>query len=722
MKVAFVYNDAQYKSLGLLPKDVSIATCNIDVAARCEAENRHWIDLSEQIEGDVIEQVESETLEIIDLLAEALSNTLPGEYAVLSPHVAHELYYTLKKFCCVQRMIESTCRAYRISKAIIFREQTRVYFWDPETTWPDILNAATATILMANSILCEYLVEKVKVSALGTPPDNLKVLKYPQVDVSLIPCKYVLVWQAGLADAECSFLYKTLSESARSVAVVPIFWWTTYFKDSDEKILAPAVSAAFQRVAYVHARLRALAQQPLAVSLLRDWSKRIAVALAYYRFGRALVRALRPWVVLQGSDVAMQSRCFAEGVRQEGAEPLTIWHGGLSSADYFTHRNRGAIGHLAVWSDAQKHSLIAERSREYLIQPIGSFRPELDLDASVMQARHHTKTNNATILILNARLENLCNTMTNIQALIQYWRDLYALADTLNNYRFLIKTHPRYDYFHLYHVSQKPANIELITGPLNEALARSDVIVVPNCATTAAMEAVVAGRPVVICTQALKPWYREYLQDMRSIAIVADDIATLKKELMALVHNHSYYEFACENARAAYRRVLPKSGKDAVLALWNWMEQLCEASASRCEKLKPDDQELYFLSLCRWLDASFLHRQGKPVAPCLKRDAPGRSRRVNRVLVTALIHRTVWTPWPKGQTSRIKVLWELLGMLKSTPPLSCRICWPYVEAAMQQDATNSCLSLRWRWIASAGVRACAMARKLRRGIIQAFSA
>jgi hypothetical protein len=684
--LAFVFSLRQWRALApVIDASHRIATLDVDVLAACRAAGRDAIDLSSCASDAELEACRASAVAVCDALGEAMESRMPGAHRVLGRHLAHDLLYPIGYAMQVDVMTRRAVERLKPQAALCFAEDRDVFFWDPPERPPDLANRTVHQVLLAHRLPVDRRYCPAPAVAAARPADQehvwMDAFRRP-----VEPCDVVAISQ-GLGWAEQTALLR----GGGSVQPVSTAWMNyLLFRDpyTEDQLLAWIREARACAVSREPSWAAWLAG-PVLDPLWHAWVGVMQVALRYHQFGRLLCAALNPRVVVTGYDIRSPQRCFAEAVVACGAQPVSILHGGINGMDHEGIRHRRAVGHLAVWSERDVAALQPSRAPGYRIEPIGSLR------ADIHQAMKHLDQPRSLrkdagqrpcVAFLTCRVGGLFWFTTSLARHVEAWEGVRALIRRRPDIDVIIKKHPRYDHDELYAGDEAPPNLRIESGPLDAVLERADLVVLVNLETTAVLEALVRGIPVIHVNTAIRgepdSWVRE------SKVVCVRSVEELEAALDRLLSDSAAYAEASAMARARLPSFVPATGEAAVARLGAWMQGL---SRPATKAAGPSEQgpALACLRLARWVDQVFLDKADAP-APDLS-DLPGAeplgldgSHMAGHVL-----NRVTWYPWPCDAQSRAARIWRIHRALPRAWRPHFRVLKRYWVEGFRQDAANA---------------------------------
>lgn len=300
----------------------------------------------------------------------------------------------------------------------------------------------------------------------------------------------------------------------------------------------------------------------------RIWAEFVKAARLGVSF-RKLLREYPASLVLFGYDGFLVERVFKRILREVNVPTTALIHGGFNHVTG-VRTSVSDADHMMVWGQ-QDVDLMArfglERSNAVLV---GSSRYG-DLYRSTRRKEQATRrTSQAparrllgvpeekpTIVLLTATTMGLSAPIANPDRHREAWRQIKLLAARRPDLTFLIKPHPWWDEFAFYEVicQNGPPNLKYLReGTLANVLAASDVAVLVNYCTTAGLESMLHGLPVVLLRNALYPIEPSENSLQHGGAISVDDPKGFEELLDRLIRDPT----ARQAALAAAEPVLSK--------------------------------------------------------------------------------------------------------------------------------------------------------------------
>ena len=684
MRAVFLFNLSQWRVWRATVQDGDrVFTTDVDVLAACRAEHMEVADLAQALSDAELSEQRRSSLRLGDALGEALREEMSPELAPLARHCSHELLFPLGHFFQVAAMARAIAAHQRPEEALAFAEEDAVFFWDPPHIPPDLANAAV-----------RYALEQagVPVERRSCPPEpncgrgmaaDQQHHWINAFDRAMQPSDVVLVGQ-GIWWSE---MEAVLARRMPWTNTVVSLAWQHYVMPQNEypdPAVAAWVERAFQRVAAADPAAASIFALPVIARLKQAWAGVIEAGIRYYRFGRLICRALAPRVVIHGYDTRAAARCFAAAVRSAGAEPISIFHGGINGMDHEGIRHRGAVGHVAVWSERDIRALRADRGVDGEIRAIGSLRADIHRALQACGAPPSASRNRGAqrpcVVFLTCRISGLYWFSTAIDRHVETWAQLVRWFEAHPGIDGIIKIHPRYDHEFLYGGDRLPPNLRVQRESLADVLARADAVALVNVETTAAIDAVAAGIPVFHLNTASRGSPDRWVADSGVIAV--GSVAEWEQHLERLLHNPAAAIDAAERARTRLRQFVSAAGDTAVANLEVWIRELIEAAGSR--RSSADAEALYRLRFARWIDEIFLNNPDAPPPPMPSTAVSAQDPAWHG----HVLNRVVWYPWPPAPHSIARGLLRVHRHMPRAWRASRCGMRRYLVEALRLDARN----------------------------------
>lgn len=177
----------------------------------------------------------------------------------------------------------------------------------------------------------------------------------------------------------------------------------------------------------------------------------------------------------------------------------------------------------------------------------------------------------------------VCLPLTNWKQGLDDFEAIWALAAKHPQWRFALRSHPRFDHAALYESLNArlpaPLRVRICNDVSLEQLAgAADVIVSPNVISSAIVEASFYGRPVLVLSGALC-WYEPSDWRLAGWPHVAN-VAALEMELQRLFAHPEHYDRRAGQTRAALREYLGSAAASGAARCARWITERLSLPAS----------------------------------------------------------------------------------------------------------------------------------------------
>lgn len=683
MRAVFLFNLAQWEAWR--PHATSedyVLTTDVDVFAASRSAQVPVADLAGFLTDDQLKLERDAALRLCDMLGDALQEVMPEPHSSISRHLSHELLYPLGHYLQIMAMAKRAVEQLAPSSAFAFAEDRRVFFWDPPSISPDLANDAVNWALASHGMPVERATCPYSEPTSSVQAADQQHVWLPIFEPVLEPATTVVVGQ-GMWWSEMDAILANASSRRSPMSAVSTSW-INYVLPQNERTDPDVVARtdhAVRFVAHHTPQMRLLLERPVMRSLMSAWSGVIEHAVRYYEFGRQICRALAPKVVIHGYDVRAPQRCFAQAVMEGGAIPISILHGGINGMDHEGVRHWRAVGHLAAWSNRDVQTLAPYRDPSFEIRAIGSFRSDITrLMAASREPAHAISLDSARnpkIVFLTCRISGLYWFSTRIDRHVSAWEDIRRLFERRTDWDGLIKKHPRYDHQYLYGDDRLSSNLRVADIPLEQALDGAHAVVMVNLETTAALEAIGRGIPVLHLNTATRGEPDRWVRDSGVRALRSQE--ELEAEIERIVSDRDYAVACAELQRSRLDEFVAATGPHAVGRLEAWIAEL----SSNGRAAKPNPSACFRLRFAQWIDRIFLSDANAPPPT-----ATGIEEWGDSLPAAHILHRVTWYPWPASPASRARALWRVYIHMPRAGRTSPAVFRRYMIECLLQDARN----------------------------------
>ena len=372
--------------------------------------------------------------------------------------------------------------------------------------------------------------------------------------------------------------------------------------------------------------------------------ERVADAARIVDAAMLVCNGLQPDLCIFGLDASGPSVCWNRVAKLCGVTTLTIPHGVIGPASRYELLNSEA-DYLAVEGDYSRRALQALGRPPAAIKVVG-------FPGEVPSSSHRGHRSKSVLLMTCLSGYGLVGPLANLTKLRNDWQYLSELIERRQDLHFVIKPHPRYDHYHFYRnlCAKLPSNIELREGvSLSEVFPDASVAVMVNYPSTAALEAMLTGVPLVYLRSAIykAPGLRSALDDGGVICV--DCVEDLEAVLDELISNPARRAETLEKSQTLIAQFAPYAGEASLRRILDLIEQLTSRGKQQRVKSVPNRETDILLSI--WAIREYL--------------VSGDNRPLHEAL-TPIARRGALTERDKER------LWELGVMWLETSPLAAR--------------------------------------------------
>ncbi len=327
----------------------------------------------------------------------------------------------------------------------------------------------------------------------------------------------IIVYKTGIQDKEYVELIKVINK-------IPSLTLITVTQDSLEsdirQDIAPTIEAFWDRVLQEskikYSDFKEIFANPYFAFQFERIKKEIISAYVYRDNFISIINVLRPSLVIFGHDAFTIERCLVKCLNERSIQTLGLVHSGLG----FKYGYRGIVGDVSkvlVWNDIDLKWLKSLGIENKRLKKIGSIRYEerylkRSIQASSEGRRNSKKRLNldkekAVISILTAEINTgLAAPVAVPSEHRNIIKEVLQLIKNRPDVNFIIKAHPGYDYYSLYRSFLNYGYPNLIFEErltLENIVAASDICLMINYCTTAALEAMIHGVPIIFLENAV---------------------------------------------------------------------------------------------------------------------------------------------------------------------------------------------------------------------------
>jgi len=539
------------------------------------------------------------------LLCDEIGKVLEGRFTYLQCDIVNECKYDLfRSFCCIINTAYATeqiLKEYQPEKIVTFNADSEPVNWTPFLPPLDIFNAVVlwCAVDAGVSTISLELGSFSEIDSLAAPLINPDVRERltPQCCDAAERIK-VLSMCEGLGRNEQDLLLNRMGREKHTDWVIASSggnkWELPYVSLALLRHLPFDTSNFSEKVSTIKADILASISsrsEALGACIFKNdyldflwvaFSRWLEGAAAAYALSKFLARALRPQLFLTDLYFMGSKKCVVRGFLDENVDVISVSHSGLD----YEHRNRCNFlfnqGHVAVWGPYEALKIREGCDGASRISEIGCLRADLSSLRSNVTPLHETNKDNHKKE--NARKRIIFFTELTPHILItedcfpdicrDSWRSIIEMCKQHPEWDFIIKPHPRRDYFKLYNSERfkDVKNLCIVMGSAGNALSGADIAVLVNCPSSVALFAMTADIPVVYLKEAIFPWLRAVVENGGAIPV--ENTTQLEGKIKRLLSDEDYRGHVLKSQREFLNRAVCATGEDAVDRMLEFIDEI----------------------------------------------------------------------------------------------------------------------------------------------------
>jgi len=294
--------------------------------------------------------------------------------------------------------------------------------------------------------------------------------------------------------------------------------------------------------------------------LYESFCDRLIICAVAYCSGKFVVDALAPDAVVIGYDVGGNSRCFSAGVQDAGIPCYSVYHSGiLHQPEYREHQS--ARANILVWGMYDTAGCSKYRDSASRILEVGSQRR--DIHEAIAMPASSPPVDFPVITILTARLPEHFGVIARPDRHLETLNAMLSYFSDQTDWRIILKNHPRYDYNLTYKcmVSRSGPNVSMTSERLDMVLKTTTCVLMINYCTTAALDAILMGVPVVYFKPDVVAGCHAVIEDGGAVTVSTQ--ADVEAVLVRLHTDEQYRRDVVEKARHFVKRLIVSHGEES---------------------------------------------------------------------------------------------------------------------------------------------------------------
>ena len=620
-KLAFVSSEAQFKSF--LDQYGGDTTCTLaatepEIIAECAVAGRPVLDLWDHVTESDIARNEEQAWRLCSGIADLCRGWLVFDGCDLIERTRNDLLYAVRYVLNGISMADAALRHMKdVTVDVHFAEMDRPVYWDPPDYPRDIFNAAVAYSAGQRGVECLSIRER-SIEGGGDSSSANTSPRCAELPAWWPGSKTFLSVCSGLALNEQHEIFRALSDEARqswllvadSISPLPVGQLPIQALAALPYRLEQLEQEAHRTCRDIPGRLAAAGCDVAGVTdnrffdfVWRDYAHRLVVSARWYAMGKLLVSAFRPSVMLVGYDVFGPTRGLVEAAHRHQTATLSIHHTGLDFASSLK-RHMGSRGPVTAWGEFDAAQMEKWRERPVRVFQVGSLREDhaamgecmatpTPVDRSPMLSAGFPPS----IVLLTAKATDVYAAVDSPSRNMASWEEWGEVFRRRTAWHFTVKPHPRYDYHRFYRLKacSWPSNVSLQETRLDSVLEKADVVVLMNNPSTAAVDAISKGLPVIYFRGAVHEGQMSMLE--QGGVITVGSVAAAEKEIDHLLQDAKYRTEIVHRQGAFLRKAVVATGPAAVEKLLAVLEQLRnEHETASVGAAKAEDPALHWLT------------------------------------------------------------------------------------------------------------------------------
>jgi len=331
------------------------------------------------------------------------------------------------------------------------------------------------------------------------------------------------------------------------------------------------------------------ANQYLDFQFTRIWDE-MKTAIDYGNMFSTFLDILKPSIVFFGHEAFTLDRVLVLLAKKSNIPTVGFVHGGMG----YRLGYRGIAGDVDIilsWNDSDNDILKSYGFDESRIYKIGCIRFESELKKYIQKSsdfekglkkkilqRYGISSNNPIILIITTAINaGFSAPIANARKHREALKELLTLIKSRTDLQFIIKAHPGNDYYELYrrmHNLNLPNLTFLENATLDEAIEVSDVCMMVNYFTTAALEAMLHQLPVIYLKNAIYP-LKDWEDNIPGFILNrVYSIQELENHIDRLITDHVFREQTLTEADNIIHEILDVSEKSTSERLFGFIKNI----------------------------------------------------------------------------------------------------------------------------------------------------
>lgn len=505
----------------------TIATADWQVAAELKATGQPYIDIWSYLASVDIDRAYKLCQQLAAGWWQPLLGEIKREGIQLADAMSRDMWFffttSINAYTAITRILD----AEKPDRLILFSDEKKATFWNPpDGPYPDVFNAVALWIARQRRLPVQKLTIKRKLAP-AQPEEDVVNMPSKSITLPELPFKLpsdsrrgtILIFVDRIDYHKQRDLIKNLGETQEYNTVLlrtgyydapefnsSVLDWEDYF---DWFLPDPSLKKKLRKAwgDFKHWQKEYSGDFPYIFAnahlnfQFKAFWERLAEGARIVDAATLVCHGLQPDLCIFGLDTYGPGMCWNRAARECGVTTLSLPHGVISP-----HFYRYDI----LNSESDYQAVEGEYSRK-AFQALGRL-PETFLVASgfspiTAPASSAQKSQGKSVLLMTTLSGYGLAAPVSDQAQLRHdWQHMTELIERRQDIHFIFKPNPRYDYYDFYRslCARFPSNLELREGiNLREVFPEVSVAVMVNYPSTAALEAILAGVPLVYLRSAV---------------------------------------------------------------------------------------------------------------------------------------------------------------------------------------------------------------------------
>lgn len=587
--LTFIANLSQYHhwANSRRQKETQLATGDVQVLYEAGCAGLAVVDLWQYFSETDANQLDDAAWSFCDTLARNLAGrVVQGECDVIF-EMRYELAYPVRYALVAATLVGRCLDALNPDAVECFGEQSESFAWDPPDIPPDIFNAVVESIARERNLSIELLRlhDAVDDSSRASPAtcEPLELQFSAKAVRSANDVSY-LAFSGGhdYSEAEALFLSLVPSEARRWMLVsspiqsralnlpqfaVQLLRGMPFEMGSALESIDRLTGANLGEIGHVDSELSQILKSPTLSFVWRHFVDSLKKGVFAYCQGWSVGRAYAPRAGFYGWDAWGFARCCLAGLRAAGARMISVHHSGVGY-QRSCRRVKGLATSVLCWGEYDGAALRLYRDSNSKVLAVGSMRSDHAdlLEVNQMRRSSHSQPKvRPKIVLLTAQLGNMAMPIVKVSSHKRTLEGIVEWCEACPDWDFVIKPHPRYDYYEIYETlcqQNRVSNLTIERRNARETLQDATIAVLLNVPSTIVLDCCAMRVPVWFLNETGFASFPALFTE-RGVAVVSD-IYALRGDVTRVLSNTLFREQMLQRQDEFLRRMIVAVGPEAV--------------------------------------------------------------------------------------------------------------------------------------------------------------